>query len=49
VFEGDKIKGVTTKEKSFMLSIYGYPENEAIIALLINGFGIYYIYITVTL
>jgi hypothetical protein len=32
-----------------MLSISGYPENEAIITLLSSAFGIYYIYITDTL
>jgi hypothetical protein len=48
VFEGDEVKGVIIKEECFMLSISGYPENEAIITLLINAFGIYYIYITVS-
>lgn len=49
MFEGDEIKGAIIREESFLLSISGYPENKAIITLLNNAFGIYYIYKTVTL
>lgn len=49
MFEGDEIKGVIIKEENFVLSISSYPEDEAIITLLINAFGIYYTYTTVTL
>jgi hypothetical protein len=49
VFEGDEIKGIIIKYESFMLSISGYSENEAIITFLINVFGIYYICKTVAL